>query len=162
MHSWCHGSPGTVGLFIRLHRSTGKARHLDVARKSGKGLAGELGIAAGRPAFANPTLCCGAAGCLDAFCSVYEATKDKAFLEDARAVADSIIGELRQEGKTRLYAQYDDVDAQAKKHPYYPTGFMVGNSGVGYAFLRLSAVAAGQSEKLVLLPDNPFSVPVAK
>jgi lantibiotic modifying enzyme len=159
MHSWCHGAPGTVGLFIRLHRATGKASYLDVSRKAGAGLSGELNVASGKPLFANPTLCCGAAGCLDALCSVYQATKDERFLADARVVADAIVGDLRAEGKLRVYAQYDDADAKERKFPYYPTGLMVGNAGVGYAMLRLHAVASGKADALVLPPDQPFAAP---
>lgn len=159
MHSWCHGSPGTVGLYLLLQRTTGKAAYGEVARKSGVGLARELGVAAGKPAFANPTFCCGAAGCLDAFTSLYQATKDAAFLDDAKAVAAAMLAELRTEGKVRFYAQYDEEDSSARKFPYTPTGFMVGNAGVGFAFLRLSAVANGKADKLILFPDHPFSVP---
>ena len=162
MHSWCHGSPGTVGLFILLNRQSGTVHTLEVARRSALGLAGETGVDAGKLAFANPTLCCGAAGCLDAFTSVYQATKDEVFLTHAQSMEAAIAAELRTEGKCRVYAMYDDEDAQAKKFPYYPTGFMVGNAGLGMAMLRLSAVASGTADKLILLPDHPFAVAVEK
>lgn len=162
MHSWCHGSPGTVALYLLLHRTTGDAHFLDVSKKSGTGLAAELQVATGKPLLANPSFCCGAAGCLDAFTNVYQATKDEKHLENARALAAAIIGELRKEGNLRVYAQYDETDAEAKKFPYYPTGFMLGNAGVGYALLRLSAVSSGKADKLVLLPDQPFAVPARK
>jgi lantibiotic modifying enzyme len=71
MHSWCHGAPGTAGLFLALHRAGRPGENLDVAKKACDGLASQMGMGKGAPLFANPTLCCGAAGCLDAFTSVY-------------------------------------------------------------------------------------------
>jgi lantibiotic modifying enzyme len=156
MTSWCHGSPGTALLFVRQSLLKGKERHLEVVKKAGEGLKNDLRVDSGEPAFANPTFCCGAAGCIDAFCNIYEATKDKKYLDCAKAVADAVIKSLERIGKNRVYAMFDTEDMQNRKFPYFPTGFMLGNAGIGHSLLRLSALISGKPEKLVLLPDQPF------
>ncbi|MDQ7778810.1 MAG: lanthionine synthetase LanC family protein [Planctomycetota bacterium] len=157
MASWCHGSPGTARVFILANRLTGKTEPLEVARKAGTGLRNSVCIGSTDASFANPSFCCGAAGYIDAFCNVYEATGDRKFLDDAKTVADAVIKSLRKEGKLRLYALYDTEDMTAKKYPYYPTGFMVGNAGIGFSLLRLSALISGKQNKIILLPDHPFA-----
>lgn len=155
MNSWCHGAPGIVRLFLLIHRLTGDARALENAKKGAEGIRVECKLGEGKPVFYNPSYCCGSAGCLDAMVSLYEASRDPRFLEDARRLADATIETMRIEGRRRLHAAYDDVDAEAKEHPYFETGFMLGNSGIGYALLRLSAVASGKADQLLPFPDQP-------
>jgi lantibiotic modifying enzyme len=135
----------------------GDARALAVAKKGAEGIRVECKLGEKKPFFYNPSYCCGSAGCLDAMVSLYEASKEPKFLEDARRLADATLETMRIEKKCRVSAAYDDVDQEAKKHPYYETGFMLGNSGIGYALLRLSAVSSGKADRLLHFPDQPFA-----
>ncbi|MCU0723608.1 MAG: hypothetical protein MUC63_08335, partial [Planctomycetes bacterium] len=157
MNSWCHGAPGTTRLFLLLHRLTGDAPSLAAAAKGSVGVRAEARLAAGKPFYYNPTYCCGAAGCADALCNAFAATKEKRFLEDARALGDAMLRDLRDAPGGRAYAAYDEADEETKLAPYYETGFMLGNAGIGYALLRLAALAAGETEKALFWPDHPLA-----
>ena len=156
MNSWCHGSPGVVRLFVLLHARTGEQRFLDAAARGGGGLCHEA-LPAGKPKYYNPTYCCGASGCMDTLCDLYSASKDKRWLRNARTLADSVVSSFREVKGLRVYVQYDASDQKERKHPYVPTGFMLGNAGLGHALLRLALVAKGEEEKLILFADHPFA-----
>jgi lantibiotic modifying enzyme len=156
-NSWCHGAPGIVRLYLLMHARTGERRYLELALRAGGGVRESLGLDQGAPRYANPTYCCGAAGCLDAFLDLYGASGEKRWLNDARALADSIVKSLRGIEGSHVYATYDDSDQTTRKHPYVPTGFMHGNAGIGHALLRLALVIRGEEDRLVFLPDHPFA-----
>jgi lantibiotic modifying enzyme len=157
MNSWCHGAPGTTRLFSLLHRLTGDAAFLATASKGAGGIRAEARLASGKPFFYNPTYCCGAAGCMDALCNVHQASKDKRFLDDARTLADAVLKDLRDAPGGRATASYDEADEETKLAPYFETGFMLGNAGIGYALLRLAALSSGEPEKVLLWPDHPMA-----
>lgn len=159
MNSWCHGAPGNVRLFLLQHRLTADPRALATALAGGVGIGSECRLDAGAPSYANATYCCGAAGCLVAFLDLYRASRDARLLTPARALADSIVTGLRREAKFRAHAAYDTEDEAEKKYPYYETGFMQGNAGIAYVLLRLSEELAGRTDRLILLPDEPFAIP---
>ncbi|MHC4549888.1 MAG: lanthionine synthetase LanC family protein [Planctomycetota bacterium] len=161
MNSWCHGAPGTIRLFLRLHRDTGDERHLATALAGGGGIRHETRQAAGKPFYYNPTYCCGAAGCIDAFSDLYQASGEARWLKAAQVLADDVIRSFRAMEGGRVYATYDEEDQAQKENPYVATGFMHGNAGIGHALLRLALLAAGEHERLVLLPDHPFA-PLAR
>jgi len=162
MNSWCHGAPGTTRLFLLLHRLTGDEAVLRTAARGAGGIRAEARLSSGKPFYYNPTVCCGAAGCMDAFCDLYAATKEKRFLDDARLLADSVLRDLRDAPGGRAFATYDEADEETKLAPYYETGFMLGNAGIGYALLRLSALMDGEPEKALFLPDHPLAFPEGK
>ncbi|MHC4956290.1 MAG: lanthionine synthetase LanC family protein [Planctomycetota bacterium] len=156
MNSWCHGSPGVVRLFVLLHARTGEQRFLDAAVRGAGGICHEA-LPAGKPRYYNPTYCCGATGCIDTLCDLYASSKEERWLKNARTLADSVVASLREVNGCRVYAQYDKSDQKEKKHPYVPTGFMLGNAGLGQALLRLAVVVKGGENKLVFLADHPFA-----
>ncbi|MHC4780409.1 MAG: lanthionine synthetase LanC family protein, partial [Planctomycetota bacterium] len=65
MNSWCHGAPGTIRLFILLHRVSGEKKWLDAALKGGGGIRHSLQLSKEKIFYYNPTYCCGAAGCIE-------------------------------------------------------------------------------------------------
>lgn len=162
MNSWCHGAPGVVRLFVLEHRRAGDAAALATAVKGGGGIASECRLGEEKPSFYNPTLCCGGIGCADAFVDLHRASGKAEFLDHARKLADAVIASLRTEKGFRAYASYDEADEAEKKHPYYETGLMLGNAGIGQALLRLSAEMSGKRDRVILLPDQPFAVPTEK
>jgi len=157
MNSWCHGAPGSHRLFLLLFKQSKDKNYLETARKAVGGIAEDMRLKSGKPFYYNPTYCCGAAGCLDAFLDLYIVTRDKQFVKDARIIADSIISSLRKKGENRVYASYDKEDETSKRFPYYGTGFMLGNAGIGYSLLRLHAALSGEEENLIYLCDHPFA-----
>ncbi len=80
----------------------------------------------------------------------------------AAAAGSATLAGLRREAKFRAHAAYDTEDEAEKKYPYYETGFMQGNAGIAYALLRLSEEIAGRTDRLILLPDEPFAIPQGK
>jgi uncharacterized protein YyaL (SSP411 family) len=162
MNSWCHGAPGTTRLFLLLHRLTGDGVYLRTAARGAGGIRAEARLSAGKPFYYNPTVCCGAAGCMDAFCDLYAATGEKRFLDDARLLAGAVLRDLRDAPGGRAYAAYDEADEETKLAPYFETGFMLGNAGMGWALLRLASLEAGGGEKVLFLPDHPMAHPAVK
>jgi lantibiotic modifying enzyme len=156
MNTWCHGAPGTVHLFLLLHRLGGEAKWLKAAEMGGGGIRHAMGMDAGKLFYYNPTYCCGAAGCIDAFVYLHRASGRKKWLDDAKAVADDMMAEFTG-GNVRMHAEYDEADQKEKKHPYYTTGFMKGNAGIGHALLHLGAVIADKEKKLIHFPDQAFA-----
>jgi len=161
-NGWCHGAPGVVRLFLLLHAHTGEQRYLDLAVRGGGGVRDSLAMDQGEPKFYNPTYCCGAAGCLETFCDLYQATREKRWVKDARTLADSMLGSMRKVDGVRLHTAYDESDESERKHPFVPTGFMHGNAGIGQALLRLALLTRGEESKLVLLADHPFALPTGE
>ncbi len=155
MNSWCHGAPGTVRLYLLLHRLTGERSYLDVASRGCEGIRSEAKMRSGKPFFHNPSYCCGAAGCMDAFLDLYAATGEARFLDDARLLGREILSGMIPAGKGSGHPVYDEADQAAKKHPYFETGFMTGNSGIGFALLKLWALASRSDAKLLEWPDSP-------
>jgi lantibiotic modifying enzyme len=156
MNSWCHGAPGTIRLFLLLHRRTGEERRLDAAVRGGGGILHELRLETGKPFYYNPTLCCGAAGLIDAFLDLWRASEQSRWLTAARAVADEVVSSLVEFAGGRVHATWAETDRTEKKSPYVPTGLMHGNAGIGHALLRLALVLEGKPERLILPPDHPF------
>jgi hypothetical protein len=160
MNSWCHGAPGTVRLFLRLHRATGDKRPLKVACKAGEGIRADCKLREKQPFFYNPTYCCGAAGLIDAFVHLFRATRDRQWLSDAAKLAGAVTRSFRKDKEMPVYATYDKEDEKARNHPYVSTGFMLGNAGIGYALLCLHAAESGLWNRLIPFPDQPEAVPL--
>lgn len=104
----------------------------------------------GKVHFLNPTYCCGAAGCIDAFSDLYVASGEKRWLVAARKMADVMIQGFCDVGGRRVHATYDDSEGAEKEHPYVATGFMHGNAGIGFALLRLALLDTEGFDALVL------------
>lgn len=157
MNTWCHGAPGTIRLFLALAKGPDGKPHLEAAKEAGNGIRHEMGMQdGGAPRYMNPTYCCGAAGCLDAFLDLYVVTGEKRWLEAAQAVAAEMVAGFGEVGGHKVHASYDAADRAAKKHPYAATGFMQGNAGIGHALLRLALLEGGRGDVPVPLPDAPL------
>jgi lantibiotic modifying enzyme len=162
MNSWCHGAPGVVKLFVLLHARTGEKGYLQIAERGGGGICHEAKVGSGSPSYYNPTYCCGAAGCLDTLCDLYQTSGKRPWLKRARILADSMVRSLVEVNGQRVYAQYDESDRKSRKHPYVGTGFMHGNAGVGFALLRLAMHLEDEEKELIHLPDSPFSLAASR
>jgi hypothetical protein len=62
MSGWCHGPAGTCRMFLELHRMTGKAEYLDIAKKGAAWLMLTLEPSKKETMFHGLSMCCGAAG----------------------------------------------------------------------------------------------------
>ena len=152
--SWCHGPAGTARLFHRLHQITGDAEWRRWVERSARAVA-ESGIPERRtPGYwNNVSQCCGAAGVLDFFLSLYRELGDERYLSFARRMAADLLSRGARDGGGISWAQ-----AENRSQPdelVAQTGFMQGAAGVGMALLRLHQVERG-SDVAVRLPDSPW------
>jgi lantibiotic modifying enzyme len=152
---YCHGPVGTARLFYQLHRITGDLSYLDWTERFARGIS-----QSGVPERETPGLwnvvcqCCGTAGILDFFTSLWIATKRPEHLAYAQRVArETLTRESDPDGHgARWYQAWtrvkpDDLAAE--------TGYMIGAAGVGSALLHLHLAELGHFEA-ILFPDNPF------
>lgn len=152
---YCHGPVGTARLFHQLQKLTGEAEYGVWLERFARGI-----NASGVPERQTPGLwnvvcqCCGTAGILDFFLSLWLATGDAEHLAYARRVADALVGSASDvDGKgARWYQAWTRVKPGEVTAE---TGYMIGAAGVGAALLHLALAEQGRYEA-VLFPDNPF------
>lgn len=90
----CQGPIGTSRLFYKLYKITGEQKYLDFVVKLTEGI-----LAAGAPAKHSPgywhtyCYCCGAAGMLEHFVSIYKITGKERYLNAAKEAAEVLIGD---------------------------------------------------------------------
>jgi lantibiotic modifying enzyme len=151
---WCHGPVGTARLFYRLFRITRDDFWLGWVKRSANGLM-ESGIPDKQtPGFWNNAgICCGLAGVGDFFLSLYEATRDKRYLDFARRITDKLLAAASPDGAGLKWVQ-----AEHRTRPELliaQTGLMQGAAGIGLFLLHYDALERGRRIK-VILPDTPF------
>jgi serine/threonine-protein kinase len=89
MNGWCNGGAGHVDTWLLAHALFGDAAFLDLAVRSGA-----QAFAESFPQ-STPALCCGKTGVAFALLSLYRATRDRHWLEDARRLAEAAASEIR-------------------------------------------------------------------
>ena len=152
---YCHGPVGTARLFYELHRITGEREYLDWTERFARGV-----MASGVPEHQTPGLwnvvcqCCGTAGIIDLFTSLYVATGKDEYLAYSRRVADQTLSRATDfDGHGARWYQ-----AWTRTQPWAvaaETGYMIGAAGVGSACLHLHLAAQGRYDA-ILFPDNSF------
>jgi Lanthionine synthetase C-like protein len=152
---YCGGPVGTARLFYELYRITGEGTYYIWLDRFARGV-----MTSGVPEKQTPGMwnvvcqCCGTAGILDFFVSLWAATREPEYLTFAERVADVIVSratDLDGAGD-RWYQAWTrttpwDVTAE--------TGYMIGAAGVGSALLHLHLAQEGRYDA-ILFPDNPF------
>jgi hypothetical protein len=152
---YCHGPVGTARLFYELYRLTGEPEDLGWTERFAEGI-----VATGAPEKLSPGLwnvvcqCCGNAGILDFFVSLWQATGRDEYRRFAERVADQLLSRGSDlDGKGLRWYQ-----AWTRVQPWNvtaETGYMIGAAGVGAALLHLYLAEEGRYQA-ILFPDNPF------
>lgn len=119
MCTWCHGAPGIIRFLLLAHEVTADDAHLDAARRAASM------VAQGAP-WIGTTQCHGLAGNLEALLDVYLHTGDADSLAAAAELGDSL-----RAYETPTGWQSDELSTGC-------LDLMVGEAGVGAAFLRLA------------------------
>ena len=132
----CQGPVGVSRLFFRLFEITGEDKYKDFVIKLTNGI-----LAAGAPKVHSPgywrtySYCCGAAGMLEHFISVYRITDDHLYLNAAYDAAETLIGESYEDETGRrwytAWNRHEPHTAQAF------AGLYVGSTGVASSFVLL-------------------------
>ncbi|HEV8383394.1 MAG TPA: lanthionine synthetase LanC family protein [Candidatus Acidoferrales bacterium] len=156
--SWCHGPAGTARLFYRLYQITGDRAWLDWVKKGARGI-----LTSGIPEKQTPgywnnvSQCCGAAGVIEFFLSLYRLTRDPEYLAFARRIADNMLSRATREGSgASLTLKW--IQAEHRLNPdllIAQTGYMQGASGVAMALLHLDALDHS-CRPAITFPDSPF------
>lgn len=131
-HMWCHGSIGIAAERLAAVPHDMLARADAVGALAGarahalRLLEGPVGPGAGDEM--NASLCHGTAGLVDLFIDAWCATRDESWLALAREIGSLMLNDARRVGGWRSGVPGG-----------WPTpGFMLGESGAGWALLRLS------------------------
>ncbi len=151
---WCHGPVGTARLFYRLYKVTGDRSWMDLVNRSARAVI-ESGIPEKQTAgfWNNVSQCCGSAGVAEFFLSLYQATKDRHYLDFSKRVTANLLSRSSREGRGIKWIQ-----AEHRVKPdllVAQTGFMQGASGIGLWLLRLDRFERGDARHIVF-PDSPF------
>ena len=151
---WCHGPVGTARLFYRLYQVTRDTQWMDWVKRSARGIM-QSGIPEKQtPGFwNNVSQCCGSAGVAEFFLSLYQITRDRAYLDFSKRVTE----QLRAKG-TRDRNTVRWIQAEHRVKPELlvaQTGYMQGAAGIGMLFLHLDALERGRKASIVF-PDSPF------
>ncbi|MCL4523693.1 MAG: hypothetical protein M1453_14490 [Acidobacteria bacterium] len=156
--SWCHGPAGTARLFYRLYQITHDRKWMDWVKKGARGI-----MASGIPEKQTPGFwnnvgqCCGSAGIVEFFLSLYRVTRDPEYLSFARRVADNLLSRATREGSgastTLKWIQAEH--RLAPKQLVAQTGYMQGASGIAIALLHVDALDHAR-RPAITLPDSPF------
>lgn len=150
----CQGPIGISRLFYALYENTRNEEYLDFAIKLTNGI-----LETGAPAVHTPgywrtySYCCGAAGMLEHFISIYRLTNDDKYLDAAYDAADTLIGESYiDEAGRRWYTAWNRHEPHTAEAF---TGLYLGSAGVAASFLALyQLIENGQ-----ILPgyvENPY------
>jgi class IV lanthipeptide synthase len=119
MTAWCHGAPGIARFLLRAHDVTADPAHLDAALRALRM------VARGAP-WVGTTQCHGLAGNLDVLVDAFLVTGSDEHLDAANELGENL----------RIYEKADGWPSDELS-----TGcldLMVGEAGVGAAFLRLA------------------------
>jgi lantibiotic modifying enzyme len=152
---YCGGPVGTARLFYALYEATREREYLDWTERFARGIS-ESGV----PEKQTPGLwnvvcqCCGTAGIIDFFTSLWVATGRTEHLAYAKRVADQTLSRATDlDGAGARWYQ-----AWTRTQPWVvtaETGYMIGAAGVGAACLHLHLADHGRYDA-ILFPDNPF------
>jgi uncharacterized membrane protein/rhamnogalacturonyl hydrolase YesR len=130
--TWCGGTTGIVHFFLQMWDATQDTKYLDQARAGGnwtKGQAMTMGPGNKSISYTN-IFCHGDPSDALILFELYNATKDTSYLDLAEQVMNWII------------SQKVDVNQNETKWPHlvggsdYITGMLMGNSGIGHAFIK--------------------------
>jgi serine/threonine protein kinase len=119
MCSWCHGAPGMARFLLLAHRVSSDNSHLDAARRA-------AAMVARGASWAGTSQCHGLAGNLDVLMDLFRDTGDRHF-----HVAAQELGQNLRTYETPVGWQSDELATGC-------VDLMVGEAGVGAAFLRLA------------------------
>jgi serine/threonine protein kinase len=120
MAYWCHGAAGIARFFLRAHDVTGQAWILEAATKAGHAVAE-------RSAWSGTTQCHGLAGNAELMIDIWQSTRDPHWLLQAQELGENLIA---YRGERGWPTEYRDT---------WAPDLLVGQAGVGAAFLRLAA-----------------------
>jgi lantibiotic modifying enzyme len=152
---YCHGPVGTARLFYQLYQMTGEPAYLTWTEQLARGI-----VASGVPEKQAPGLwnvvcqCCGTAGVLDFFVSLWQVTQRAEY----RQLAERVAGQLLSRASNLDGKGYRWYQAWTRVQPWNvtaETGYMIGAAGVGSALLHLHLAEEGRYAAS-LFPDNPF------
>jgi lantibiotic modifying enzyme len=155
---WCHGPAGTARLFYRLYQVTGDRKWMDWVKKGARGV-----LASGIPEKQTPGFwnnvgqCCGSAGVVEFFLSLYRLTHDPEYLAFARRVAANLVARATREG-SGADAKLKWIQAEHRLAPELlvaQTGYMQGAAGIAMSLLHFDEFDRGL-RPAITLPDSPF------
>jgi hypothetical protein len=116
---WCHGSAGVARFLLKAYDLSGHAAHLQAAKRAGRMVA--LGLQ-----WSGTTQCHGLAGNLEVLIDIWQRLSTDDFLIAARLLGENL-------------ATYRTELGWPSEHPLVVSpDLMVGQAGVGAAFIRLS------------------------
>ena len=150
----CHGPAGTGRFFYTLYRATGEAVYHDFAIALCKGvLATGAPAVQGKTLWNNVTYCCGAAGLLHYFISLYITEQDEQYLELAKTCGEIILGE-REETEQEVFwpTAFARIDPHTVDVKY---SFYDGSTGIATSLIELYLLLTGQYHAY-RLADDPF------
>ncbi len=152
----CQGPIGTSRLFFQLYELTGEEKYKDFVIKLTEGI-----LAAGAPTrhsagyWHTYCYCCGAAGMLEHFVSVYKLTKDQRYLTAAYETAEVLIGDAYVEKKLRRW--YTAWNRHEPEVTEAYTGLYHGSAGCAASLLVLNEVIQN-GQKLPGFLEDPYKV----
>ncbi|HZQ93330.1 MAG TPA: lanthionine synthetase LanC family protein [Terriglobales bacterium] len=154
---WCHGPAGTARFFYRLYEVTKDPQWMDWMKKLARSLAEThyVGKAVTPGEWDNVSVCCGVTAQAQFYLSLYEATKEKKYLDLARQMSDLLLKKATRDDRGVRWVQ-----AEHRVKPdllVAQTGLMQGASGIGMWLLHFSAFQDGKHLPVMKLPDNPFT-----
>ena len=150
----CHGPAGTGRFFYTLYRATGEAVYHDFSIALCKGvLATGAPAVQGKTLWNNVTYCCGAAGLLHYFISLYITEQDEQYLELAKICGEIILGE-REETEQEVFwpTAFARIDPHTVDVKY---SFYDGSTGIATSLIELYLLLTGQYHAY-RLADDPF------
>jgi serine/threonine protein kinase len=119
MTAWCHGAPGIARFLLLAHEVTSDSAHLEAALRAGST------VARGAP-WSGTTQCHGLAGNVDVLMDVFLYSDDQHYLRAANELGDNL-----RVYETPAGWPSDELSTGC-------LDLMVGEAGVGMAFLRLA------------------------
>ena len=150
----CHGPAGTGRFFYTLYRATGEAVYHDFSIELCKGvLATGAPTVQGKTLWNNVTYCCGAAGLLHYFISLYITEQDAQYLELAKTCGEIILGEKEEDEQEVFWpTAFARIDPRTVDVKY---SFYDGSTGIATSLIELYLLLTGQY-RIHRLADDPF------
>jgi len=136
---YCHGPVGTARFFYELNKVTGKTEHKDFELNLARGI-----IDTGAPEYHSNgwwhihCLCCGTAGFLHLFLSIWATTGDEEFFKYAERTARSLLGwSYHTEGKDGIESTWHQAFAYVnQKETTTKIGMYDGTAGIASCLLE--------------------------
>lgn len=150
----CQGPIGTSRLFYRLYEITGEEKYRDFVIKLTEGI-----LAAGAPEAHSPgywhtyCYCCGAAGMLEHFVSIYKLTDNPKYLEAAHRTANVLIGDAYVHNNLRRWHTSWNRHEPWTQDAYI--GLYQGSAGCAASLLVLNSEITTK-EKLPGFLEDPY------